>query len=51
MYSGATFVILNKAKGWYVVQKDPDGLGDIIPETHKTGWVPAGELVEHSMMQ
>ena len=42
---GATFVIMNKAKGWYVVQKDPEGLGDVISESSKTGWVPAGTSI------
>lgn len=40
--SGATFVILSKAKGWYIVQKDPDGMGKIVPDQAKSGWVPAG---------
>lgn len=43
--SGATFVILSKAKGWYIVQKDPDGLGNIVPDQSRSGWVPAGELM------
>jgi hypothetical protein len=46
--SGATFVIMNKAKGWYVVQKDQDGLGNVVSDTSKTGWVPAGCLLELS---
>jgi hypothetical protein len=41
--SGATFVILSKAKGWYIVQKDPDGMGKIVPDQAKSGWVPAGK--------
>jgi hypothetical protein len=41
--SGATFVILSKAKGWYIVQKDPDGMGQIVPDQAKSGWVPAGK--------
>lgn len=40
--SGAVFVILSKANGWYIVQKDPDGLGQIAPDNTKSGWVPAG---------
>ena len=40
--SGSTFVILSKAKGWFIVQKDSDGLGDIVPDQSKSGWVPAG---------
>ena len=35
---------MNKAKGWYVVQKDAEGLGDVVSDTAKAGWVPAGEL-------
>ena len=42
MCRGATFVIMNKAKGWYVVQKDLEGLGNVVYDTSKTGWVPAG---------
>jgi hypothetical protein len=38
------FVILSKAKGWYIVQKDPDGLGQIVPDNTRSGWVPAGKL-------
>ncbi|GFZ43211.1 hypothetical protein JCM24511_00930 [Saitozyma sp. JCM 24511] len=45
---GATFVILSKAKGWYIVQKDPDGLGNIVPDQSRSGWVPAGCLLELS---
>jgi hypothetical protein len=36
------FIILAKAKGMYVVQRDPDGLGKILPNGEKSGWVPAG---------
>ncbi|RXK42458.1 hypothetical protein M231_00012 [Tremella mesenterica] len=45
---GATFVILSKTKGWYIVQKDPEGTGNIIPEHSRSGWVPAGCLLELS---
>ncbi|ORY21850.1 hypothetical protein BCR39DRAFT_552741 [Naematelia encephala] len=45
---GATFVILSKAKGWYIVQKDPVGSGKIVPDQSKSGWVPAGCLLEIS---
>lgn len=48
--SGATFVILSKAKGWYIVQRDPDGFGDIIPDQAKSGWVPAGKLPASSLL-
>ncbi|WVW82070.1 hypothetical protein I302_104075 [Kwoniella bestiolae CBS 10118] len=43
---GSTYVILSKAKGWYIVQKDPDGLGKSSDPTQ--GWVPAGCLLELS---
>ncbi|WWC99472.1 hypothetical protein V866_006375 [Kwoniella sp. B9012] len=43
---GSTYVILSKAKGWYIVQKDPDGLGKSNDATQ--GWVPAGCLLELS---
>ncbi|WWC86042.1 uncharacterized protein L201_000913 [Kwoniella dendrophila CBS 6074] len=43
---GSTYVILSKAKGWYIVQKDPDGLGKSNDPTQ--GWVPAGCLLELS---
>ena len=33
---------MSKAKGWYIVQKDPGGMGKIIPDQSKSGWVPAG---------
>ncbi|KAK4684078.1 protein STE50, partial [Tremellales sp. Uapishka_1] len=45
---GATFVVLSKAKGWWIVQKDPDGMGNIVPDQTKSGWVPAGCLLELS---
>lgn len=37
-------MILSKAKGWYIVQKDPDGMGKIVPDQALSGWVPAGTL-------
>ncbi|WWC66584.1 uncharacterized protein I206_100487 [Kwoniella pini CBS 10737] len=43
---GSTFTILSKAKGWYIVQKDPDGFGKSTDPTQ--GWVPAGCLLELS---
>lgn len=43
---GATFVVMSKAKGWWFVQKDPSGTGNIIPEQEKSAWVPAGCLLE-----
>lgn len=43
--SGATFIILSKAKGWWIVQKDPEGFGNVVPDQSKSGWVPAGKLI------
>jgi protein STE50 len=42
---GATFSILNKAKGWWVVQKDPEGTGATSSDETLSGWVPAGEVL------
>lgn len=44
--SGDTFIILSRARGWWVVQRDPAGSGLIEPDTSKQGWVPAGCLLE-----
>jgi hypothetical protein len=41
--SGTAFVILNKAKGWWVVQRDPRGTGDVTVDDNQSGWVPAGK--------
>ncbi|WVR05716.1 hypothetical protein IAU60_002740 [Kwoniella sp. DSM 27419] len=43
---GSTYVILSKAKGWYIVERDPDGMGK--PTDAAQGWVPAGCLLELS---
>lgn len=40
---GTAFIILNKAKGWWVVQKDHGGSGDTLVDKSQSGWVPAGE--------
>lgn len=45
-YSGDTFVILSRARGWWVVQRDPTGSGVVDTDTSKQGWVPAGCLLE-----
>lgn len=45
-YSGDTFIILSRARGWWVVQRDPAGSGLVEPDTSKQGWVPAGCLLE-----
>jgi hypothetical protein len=37
-----SFIIINKAKGWWVVQRDPEGTGNIVTDSLKSGWVPAG---------
>lgn len=35
-----------RARGWWVVQRDPSGAGVVDPDTSKQGWVPAGCLLE-----
>jgi hypothetical protein len=46
MHSGDTFVILSRARGWWVVQRDDAGTGHVDTDTSKQGWVPAGCLLE-----
>jgi SH3 domain-containing protein len=46
MSSGDTFVIISRARGWWVVQRDPAGTGVVDSDTSKQGWVPAGCLLE-----
>lgn len=43
---GDTFIILSRARGWWVVQRDPSGNGVVDTDTSKQGWVPAGCLLE-----
>ena len=43
---GDTFVILSRARGWWVVQRDPTGSGIVDTDIVKQGWVPAGCLLE-----
>ena len=43
-------MILSKAKGWYIVQRDPDGLGGITPDQSKSGWVPAGTCDQPTLL-
>ncbi|KAI0255852.1 hypothetical protein BJV78DRAFT_1119026 [Lactifluus subvellereus] len=43
---GDTFVIISRARGWWVVQRDPTGTGIVDSDTTKQGWVPAGCLLE-----
>src|SRR5258708_6876451 len=46
MNSGDTFVIISRARGWWIVQRDPAGTGVVDSDTSKQGWVPAGCLLE-----
>lgn len=46
LVSGDTFIILSRARGWWVVQRDPPGNGIVDTDTSKQGWVPAGCLLE-----
>ncbi|KAJ7355669.1 hypothetical protein DFH08DRAFT_922665 [Mycena albidolilacea] len=43
---GDTFIILSRARGWWVVQRDPTGSGIVDTDVVKQGWVPAGCLLE-----
>ena len=43
---GDTFIILSRARGWWVVQRDPTGSGIVETDIVKQGWVPAGCLLE-----
>lgn len=42
-------MILSRARGWWVVQRDPTGSGVLETDTSKQGWVPAGCLLETSV--
>lgn len=44
-----TFIILQRARGWWIVQRDPAGTGIIENDASKQGWVPAGCLLETSV--
>ena len=46
IFRGDTFVILSRARGWWVVQRDPTGSGIVDTDIVKQGWVPAGCLLE-----
>jgi hypothetical protein len=46
MNSGNTFVIISRARRFWVVQRDPAGTGVVNSDTRKQGWVPAGCLLE-----
>jgi len=43
---GDTFVIISRARGWWVVQRDSEGRGLVETDPSKQGWVPAGCLLE-----
>ncbi|KAI0731203.1 hypothetical protein C8Q76DRAFT_670039 [Earliella scabrosa] len=43
---GDTFIIVSRARGWWVVQRDPAGAGQVDQDPSKQGWVPAGCLLE-----
>ncbi|KAI0352334.1 hypothetical protein OH77DRAFT_1498014 [Trametes cingulata] len=43
---GDTFIIVSRARGWWVVQRDPAGTGQVEQDPAKQGWVPAGCLLE-----
>ena len=45
-FRGDTFIILSRARGWWVVQRDPAGNGIVDTDQSKQGWVPAGCLLE-----
>ena len=46
VYSGDTFIIVSRARGWWVVQRDPAGSGQVEQDPSRQGWVPAGCLLE-----
>ncbi|KAI0741419.1 hypothetical protein C8Q80DRAFT_1284456 [Daedaleopsis nitida] len=43
---GDTFIIVSRARGWWVVQRDPAGSGLVESDPSRQGWVPAGCLLE-----
>lgn len=45
-YRSDSFIILQRARGWWVVQRDPAGSGIVENDPSKQGWVPAGCLLE-----
>jgi hypothetical protein len=46
MNSGDTFIIISRARGRWIVQRDPAGMGVVNSDTSKQGWVPDGCLLE-----
>lgn len=45
-HSGDYYIILHRARGWWNVQCDPQGTGIVDPDNGRSGWVPAGCLLE-----
>ncbi|KZV66155.1 hypothetical protein PENSPDRAFT_613063 [Peniophora sp. CONT] len=43
---GGTFVIISRAPGWWLVQRDPQGTGAVNGDPSKQGWIPTGCLLE-----
>lgn len=43
---GDYFIILQRARGWWNVQRDPQGTGVMDADPSKQGWVPAGCMLE-----
>lgn len=43
---GDYYIILHRARGWWNVQCDPQGSGIVDQENGRSGWVPAGCLLE-----
>ncbi|KAF5362423.1 hypothetical protein D9756_002432 [Leucocoprinus leucothites] len=43
---GDTYIILSRSRGWWIVQRDPNGTGIVETDIVKQGWVPAGCLLE-----
>lgn len=39
-------MIISRARGWWDVQRDPQGTGTVDSDPSKQGWVPAGCLLE-----
>ncbi|KAI0766907.1 hypothetical protein BD413DRAFT_614900 [Trametes elegans] len=46
VFVGDTFIIVSRAREWWVVQRDPAGTGQVEQDVTKQGWVPAGCLLE-----
>ena len=44
--SGDAFIIILRARGWWAVQRDPQGTGIVDSDTTQQSWVPAGCLLE-----